>query len=271
NLTVYPGNNASQTLTVTAYKAGTAVSGSLITINYTPSTPLHGTTLTTADFGSNYDNIDEIQVTTSTGIGISLDNIQTTTAIVLPVTFLYFNGQTDGRKILLNWGTATESNVKNFEIERSVDGSVFLPRGITDSKAIRGNSASTLNYSYTDHLYPASPFSLFYRLRESDLDGRFTYSPVLTIGAPPGSLSLSVYPNPFRQQVTITLESPAADKAVITVTDMAGKRVLEQVSPLQKGSNLLSLSALSQLGKGMYLFTIVTGQQKQAIELVKIE
>ena len=101
-----------------------------------------------------------------------------------------------------------ESNVKNFEIERSVDGSVFLPRGITDSKAIGGNSASILHYTYADILYPTSPFLLFYRLREADLDGRFTYSPVLTIGAPPGSLRLSVYPNPFRQQVTIVSAPP---------------------------------------------------------------
>jgi hypothetical protein len=269
NLTVFPPNNNNQTLTVTAYKAGVAVSGSTITINYVSSTPLHGTTLTSTDFGINYDNIDEIRATSSTNIGILLDNIQTATA--LPVTFLYFNGQADGSNVLLNWGTATESNVKNFEIERSADGTIFLSRGMIGSKAIGGRSSSPLNYSYTDIIDATSPFSLFYRLKESDLDGRPTYSPILKIDRTSGSSGLSVYPNPFSQQVTVTIASPVTDKAAITVTDISGRHVLEQVSPLQKGSNILPLSALSQLGKGIYLLTIVTGQQKQTVELMKVE
>ena len=269
NLTIFPTNINSQTLTVTAYKGGVAVPGSTITINYVTSTPIHATTLTAADFGTNYNNIDEIQATTSTGLGLALDNIQT--AAALPVTFTYFNGRAEGNNILLNWGTATESNVKNFEIERSADGSTFLPQGRVDSKAIGGNSVSPLDYSYTDVLNGLAPAALFYRLKESDLDGRPNYSSVLKMTPSGTGLSLAVYPNPFRQQVTITAESPLADKAVITVTDLSGRKLLEQVSALQKGSNILSLSALSQLGKGMYLFTIATGQQKQTIGLIKLE
>ena len=270
SLTIFPTNLNSQTLTVTAYKGGVAVPGSTITINYVTSTPIHATTLTATDFGTNYNNIDEIQATTSTGLGLGLDDIQTASA-VLPVTFTYFNGRTEGNNILLNWGTATESNVKNFEIERSADGSTFLPEGRVDSKAIGGNSVSPLDYSYTDVVNGLVPAALFYRLKESDLDGRSNYSPVLRMTPSVTGLSLSVYPNPFRQQVMITAESPLADKAVITVTDLSGRKLLEQVSALQKGSNILSLSALSQLGKGMYLFTIATGQQKQTIGLIKLE
>jgi len=271
NLTIFPINAGTQTLTVTGYKAGVAVPGSTITINYVTSTPIHGTTLTTADFGSSYNSIDEIQATSSLSFGLSLDNIQTTAAVVLPVTFTYFNGRSEGNNVLLNWGTAIESNVKNFEIERSTDGSTFAPQGWVNSKAMGGNSVSPLDYSYTDPLNGFSSSALFYRLKESDLDGRANYSPVLKMTAPAGSLALSVYPNPFRQQVTITVESPLPDKAVITVTDLTGRKLLEQVSPLQKGSNILSLSALSQLGKGMYLFTIAAGQQKRSVGLIKLE
>ena len=270
SLTIYPTNAASQTLTVTAYKAGVAVSGSTITINYVTSTPIHATTLTATDFGTNYNGIDEIQMTTSTTVGgVALDDIQT--AAALPVTFSYFNGRADGQNVLLNWGTALESNVKNFTIEQSVDGSIFAPRGIVDSKAIGGNSASPLNYSYTDVLSVTSPIALLYRIKESDLDGRFIYSPVLKIDAATSSAALSIYPNPFRQQVIIAVTSPEQDKAVITVTDLAGRRLVEQVSALQKGSNILYLSALSQLGKGTYLFSISTSRQKQTVPLQKIE
>lgn len=269
NLTVFPVNTGNQTLTVTAYKAGVAISGSAITINYVSSVPIHGTTLTSADFGTFYNSIDEVQVTTNLAFGVSMDNIQT--AVALPVTFSYFNGRADGQNVLLNWGTALESNVKNFTIEQSVDGSIFAPRGTVDSKAIGGNSASPLNYSHTDVLSVTSPLALLYRIKESDLDGRFIYSPVLKIDAATSSAALSIYPNPFRQQVIISVTSPEQDKAVILVTDMAGRRLIEQVSTLQKGSNILSLPAMSLLGKGAYLFSISTSRQRQTVQLEKIE
>ena len=270
NLTVYPTNAGSQTLTITAYKGGVAVSGSTITINYVSTTPIHGTTLTTVDFGTHYNNIDEIQMTTSTSLGgVALDDIQT--AVALPVAFSYFSGRAEGSQVLLNWGTALEANVKNFEIERSVDGSTFLLRGTADSKAPGGNSSSPLDYSYTDILSPVLPDVLFYRLKESDLDGKNIYSPVLKINIASGNQGLSIYPNPFRHQVTIAVESPGEDKAVIIVADLGGRRLLKQICPLQKGSNIVPLSTLSRLEKGMYLFTISTGLKKQTVALMKTE
>lgn len=270
NLTVYPVNSGNQTLTVTAYKAGVAISGSNVVINYTSTVPIHGTTLTSTDFGNNYNSIDEVQVTSSVGIGVSLDDIQT--AAALPVTFTYFTGQEDGHNILLSWGTGTESNVKNFEIEQSVDGSMFFPRGSVDSKAPGGNSSSPIHYNYTDILSQAPLIPLFYRLKEFDLDGRYIYSPVLKIGQASGDgLGLSVYPNPFRQQIVVSVTSPEQDKALIRVTDMTGRLLLEQANVLQKGSNILYMPVSGQWGKGAYLFNISTRRLRQTVVLEKIE
>ncbi|MHA4808253.1 T9SS type A sorting domain-containing protein [Flavitalea flava] len=269
NLTVFPVNSASQTMTVTAYRNGVAVTGSAITINYVTSIPIHGTTLTSTDFGSNYDNMDEIQVTTSTGIGVSLDNIQTSNAVILPLSLLDFSGRQEGKSVLLNWSTASEENTLYFEIQRSLNDSAFSPLAKVPAA---GNSSGALHYNYTDNL----PFSTaisgkayLYRLKMADLDGKFTFSPVVAINTLPSVSGLTVGPNPFIQQVTILFGSFEPDNAVFTITDRSGRRLSARTFPIQKGNNKITLSGLGQLGRGIYLLTMTTKGQTQTVELIK--
>lgn len=268
-LNIFSGSSAD--MTITGYKSGVAVTGATKTITGILTNPVwtQFDVSAIAAFG----NVDEFRFTqagTSSAVLSfeAVDEINIGAPVTLPLVLTDFSGLLSGSSVQLHWITAQEENTAYFEIQRGTDGADYTPVG---KLAAAGNSSVALAYSYTDLLPAVMSPDYFYRLKMADLDGRFTYSPVLVIGASPGPLHLSVYPNPFHQQVTITLASPVTDKAVITVTDMAGHRVLEQVSPLQKGTNILPLSSLSQLGKGTYLFTIVTGQQKQTIELLKLE
>jgi hypothetical protein len=268
-LNLFSGSSAD--MTITGYRSGVAVTGATRTITGILTNPVW----TQFDVSAipAFGNIDEFQFTqagTSSAV-ISfevVDEINIAAAVPLPLTLTGFAGRLDGNNVQLEWTTASEENTSYFEVQRGTDGTYYTPVGRLPAA---GASYLPVQYRYTDALpSPEAPF-YFYRLKMADLDDRFTYSPVLKIGAPSGSFRLTVYPDPFRQQVMIIVESPVVDKAIVTVTDISGRRLVEQVSPLQKGSNVLPLSALSQLGKGAYLLTISTGRQKQTVELLKVE
>src|SRR5206468_3593495 len=68
-------------------------------------------------------------------------------SFVLPLTITNFEGQANHGTVLLNWNTSNEINTKNFNIEKSVDGSKYYVIGTVNAS---GNSNSIKKYSFTD-------------------------------------------------------------------------------------------------------------------------
>jgi hypothetical protein len=268
SITIYPINANSQTLTVTAYSGGVAVSGSTITINYTMTAPGHGTTLTSTDFGSHYNNIDEIDVASSTTFGVAISNIQTATPVALPLTLTDFSGQRSGNDVLLQWTTASEQNTSHFDIQRGIDGIDYNSVGAV---AAAGNSNVQLHYSYTDPLPATAASQYFYRLQMVDLDGNFTYSPVLRITGSTQTPVIQVYPNPFRNQTQLVFNSPSAGTAQLTVTDMAGRLLLTGSLPVPQGNTVIPIPMLATLPKGVYALRIVFGGTNKSQLIVKTQ
>ena len=255
-------------ITITGYRSGSAVIGATATV-----TGIATNTWTLFDISAvaAFANVDEFrfsQVVTSATISfMAIDQI-TIAATSLPLTLINFSGQRAGNDVRLDWTTASEQNTALFEVQRGTNGADFSAVGQVQAA---GNSTQTLQYTYTDALPTASATAWLYRLKLADLDGRFTYSPVLRISAPATGLSFSAYPNPFRQQVVITAEAAEAGKAQLTMRDMGGKLLLRQDLSLQKGASSFSLPSTAQLGKGIYLLNIATSHGQQTLRLVKTE
>ena len=89
----------------------------------------------------------------------------------LPIQLLSFNAIKNNQEVDCKWSTAIEFNNDYFTIERSKDAINFDPIAIIDGA---GNSNTILNYSMTDY-NPMSGIN-YYRLRQTDFDGRFTFS-----------------------------------------------------------------------------------------------
>lgn len=120
----------------------------------------------------------------------------------LPVELLSFNAILNSDKMVdLVWETASELNNDYFTMERSSDGITFENIGNVDGA---GNSTIKISYAGLD----PKPFSgiSYYRLKQTDFDGAFTYSQVVTVNLSsetPGAISMTVYPNPTTDQVNI--------------------------------------------------------------------
>jgi len=163
-----------------------------------------------------------------------------------PVQWISFTARKKERSVLLSWETAQEQNSKNFEIERSSDGRTYKRIG---SVSAAGNSNSIIGYSYTDDM-PFKGLS-YYRLKQIDLDAKFTYSEVAKVNFEAVE-KLLVFPNPATDQLTIQL--PSNSRFTSThVLDASGKLVLQK--QMTSGSGKLELDIRS-LSPGWYVIQL---------------
>jgi len=94
----------------------------------------------------------------------------------LPIELLYFRGKNDGETNILYWSTASEINNDYFTIEKSYDGYVF---NIIDYIEGAGYSTHQLYYEYHDS--NLQPFITYYKLKQTDYDGKYEYSEIISV------------------------------------------------------------------------------------------
>ncbi|PVD52724.1 hypothetical protein DC498_07270 [Terrimonas sp.] len=179
-------------------------------------------------------------------------NIQST---ALPVTWLHFNAVNQKTDNILTWATAAEANAKEFIIERSFDGVHFESIGKVSAK---GNSISETTYNYTDkHIDKLNSNTFFYRLKEVDVDGQYTYSNTILIRySSPGVRARSVvYPNPARNMVNVLLGDKALVGTEAFLFDMSGK-MLKKIR-IEANLEQVDLSAYTH---GVYLLKLSNGE-----------
>ena len=113
----------------------------------------------------------------------------------LPVELLSFSGRWANGAAVLAWQTASERQSLRFVVERAPGGNApYQPVG---SLAAAGTSSSVRTYAFTDDNAPAQTIGTrYYRLRQQDLDGRQTFSKVVTVAAGPTAEAFALYPNP---------------------------------------------------------------------------
>ncbi|MDB5267551.1 MAG: hypothetical protein JWP58_591 [Hymenobacter sp.] len=119
----------------------------------------------------------------------------------LPVVLTAFAAQRQAAGVRLHWATATEQQNARFDVQRSPDGVAFATIATVPG---RGDSQQPTSYDLLDALAPSAV--LYYRLRQVDVGGAATFSPVVAVG--PAAASVSLYPNPAREQLFIA--GPAA-------------------------------------------------------------
>ncbi len=92
----------------------------------------------------------------------------------LAVELLSFNTQFYNKQVMLNWETSSETNNSHFEIEKSKNGNQFEKIGI-----IQGNKTTKelSKYSFEDKNLQNG--LAYYRLKQIDFDGTYTYSKIL--------------------------------------------------------------------------------------------
>ncbi len=178
-----------------------------------------------------------------------------TTFAPAPIELTSFSGKHEHHYNHLLWETATELNNKEFEIQRSDNGTGFYPIGVLKGA---GNSSSNVSYEFIDDRINLPVY--YYRLRQVDYDGQNKLSPVIMLASQELISASSVYPNPFTEQVNISFNASFHAPTKITITDISGKTVYRETKADFSGDKL-TLN-LSHLGNGIYYLSVTTAEQQ---------
>lgn len=140
----------------------------------------------------------------------------------LPVELLYFEGKTLAQLNLLEWATASERDNDYFTVERSIDGMVFIP--LANIKG-GGTKSTPTTYSFEDGNVQGK--SYYYRLRQTDFDGKSTIHPIVYVPRSLGQESnvFKIGPNPFNDTFMIDLGTTIDQNVGVLIYDPNGKLV----------------------------------------------
>ena len=187
----------------------------------------------------------------------------------LPVELLNFTALPNGKVVDLNWATATEKNNDFFTVERSKDAV-----NLEDISTIKGsgNSSSIISYSDKD-INPYDGIS-YYRLKQTDFDGKFSYSNIVSVEFEPENsrmLDLTVFPNPAKNGNPIYLKFDGVETAkeiLVVVKDIVGKEWYSKVVITSETDNsVFAIDHYNNIAPGVY---IVIGTSDDGIYYKKI-
>ncbi|NVO03668.1 MAG: T9SS type A sorting domain-containing protein [Bacteroidetes bacterium] len=159
----------------------------------------------------------------------------------LPIELISFNTSKNGDKtVLAKWSTASETNNDFFTIERSKD--AFNYDEIGQVKGA-GNSNIKQDYSFVDY-YPLNGIN-YYRLKQTDFDGKFAYSEITSINMnDAGNSGFTIFPNPANTVLNCLLYSEEEIDAIFRIKDITGKVLLQDgFKSIKQSIDISSLSA----------------------------
>lgn len=185
----------------------------------------------------------------------------------LPIELLGFNAALHNDSVLIDWTTASEKNNDYFVVERTLNGSSF-----TEIATVKGagNSDGLLSYSTVDN-EPLSGIS-YYRLKQVDYDGRFSYSGLVQIRYEKNSdgLSFILYPNPASDKAYLSFYNVSkGEDIIVSVYDMAGKIIYSKTVLIEnKDGNFLSIDLSENFPPGIYMVGANSGNRSFRQKLV---
>jgi hypothetical protein len=196
--------------------------------------------------------VDEIEVTWPSGIIQVLTTIEPNQKITiveesnLPVELIKFYTEIINKKIKLDWSTSSEINNEKFIIERGGDGMNFKEIGSIQGA---GFSYKQMNYQYIDEK-PILGVN-YYRLKQVDKNGLFTYSEIRKVSLD-FSDAILVYPNPVKNSNLNLLVDHQYEVNNIELFDFQNKRMVVEYT---QDNNRISLNT-SNLFPGVYFIKI---------------
>jgi len=197
----------------------------------------------------------------------------TTIPTPLPVELTSFKANITDANVNLKWNTATEVNNYGFEIQRSAVSDKQSAESWNKIGFVRGNgnSNSPKSYSFVDENVSSGKY--YYRLKQTDIDGKFTFSKVVEADiSSPDVYSLDQnYPNPFNPVTTIKYEIPKAGKVKIVIFDMLGRVVQTLVNEFKEAGRYNVQFDAGKLASGTYLYKIQAGKFAEVKKMILLK
>lgn len=191
-------------------------------------------------------------------VTVLANSVVVTKTATLPLTWGEFNAiAQDNSKVLLKWSTLQETNTSHFVVEFSKNGTDYIQIGTLNAQ---GNSDRTTNYSFQfDN--PDTRAVNYFRIRQLDIDGRSSLSPIRHVRFDKGSVvPVTAYPNPVRDRLTLNVQTRNIS---VQLHSFAGTMISSRT--LQPGQHQIDMSMLPA---GFYQLSVF--EDGKRIDMLKI-
>jgi hypothetical protein len=175
---------------------------------------------------------------------------QNNNMFILPLKWLSFTAQKQNETVLLKWSTASETNTNNFTIEHSANGKDWNTIG----SILSNNANITYNYSYVD--VAPTPGINYYRIRENDNDGKYSYTKIGSINFSEDEKPFKLISNPIANN-TLQFEINSTSSQIICLIGNDGKILWRK-----KFIHGLHSINLNTLPKGVYFLKSANSTEK---------
>ncbi len=170
----------------------------------------------------------------------------------LPVKFVSLNAQKFDNFVQVSWATALENNNDYFSVERNNNNS-WENIGYVKSK---GNSNKITQYSFIDNQAPKS--ILYYRIKQTDFDGKFSFSNKAMVNlSEPNYSDFKAFPSLVQNEIQVNVNISKIEKFQLVNT--LGQDFTQSVTLSQNDDDLSTID-VSKLASGGYY--IITNQGK---------
>jgi hypothetical protein len=188
----------------------------------------------------------------------------------LPVKLLYFNAKPSDKRVKLSWATASELNNAYFTIERSDDAQEFVE---LFSKPGAGNTTYAMYYVDVDE--NPLPGNSYYRLKQTDYDGHFTYSDIKAVKfnseiEEETEVKInSIFPNPFTDHFMVSFNMKSNGVVDFQLISSEGKVVFQDYVLTGDGNNFYEFTDHWGMKSGIYFANIIYNDKKVVQKIIK--
>ncbi len=179
-------------------------------------------------------------------------NISIQEGAVVPIELSQFEAKAQQKSILLTWKTESEKDNDVFNIEYATNGKDFEKIGQVKGF---GTTNTPQKYSF-EHTSTPSVKTHYYRLKQVDFNGQFSYSPVRSVVF--GKTTLNVKTTLVHDVLDIETQDGA--EATISIFNTVGQQVLTH-----KGQGTQRIS-VSHLPIGTYIIRTNTGEEGRFVK-----
>lgn len=180
-------------------------------------------------------------------------------AIILPVTLLNFTGDLENNKVVLTWSTSNEEGSKNFEVEKSTDGSNYYLVGKLNAS---GNSIGINTYSFNDMDVEETNF---YRIRINDKNGQSKLSRVIVVDNKGNKQYIVLIKNPFNKVIDLQI-AKGATLIKLQLINASGSMVAQKEF---RGGSQIHWQIPDAVSSGIYILRAMVDGKISNMKIIK--
>lgn len=192
------------------------------------------------------------------------------TAVVLPVRFANVRAVINAaERVTISWSNMTESDIVNYTIEGSIDGTSFQSIGTVLPTQNTGGKAD-YNY-YTNQTAERA----YYRIKAIETTGTVLYSNVMVLRKEMQTTgisneSLTIYPNPVTSgEFTLSLSNAPAGRYICSIITPGGQQIRHKMIEHNSG-DLVRQIDMTGLPSGLYRVVLWSATMKFTQQLVYV-